>query len=140
MQYIDPLPALCESCQTKSDYSVADLLAYKAKCIQCGKVLENVANVMHETNKAHKLETWPMHFIFDALEVFEVDIDDLSDEEFDAVKTIQDLVQLIEKIKDKNITEQIPSMKTLQPILNKIKLNQLLKYQLEDLALIANKN
>jgi len=138
MQYIDPFPALCEFCHTKSNYAVKDLLAYKAKCIQCGKVLEKTASGMHESEKKHRVETWPMHFIFDGIEAFNIDIDDLSDEEFEAIKTIQDFVQLVEKIKGENITNKIQSMKMIQPLLHQIELNKLLQYQLEELALLAN--
>ena len=140
MQFMDPSRTQCEFCQTEANYSVKDLLAYKAKCQQCGEILKHSANKMHRTLKEHKVETWPMHFIFDGLEVFEVDIDALTDAQFDAIKTIQDFVQLVKKTNGKDVTKEIQSMKKIQSILNKIELNKLLQYPLKDLALIANED
>ena len=138
MQFMDPHPTQCEFCQTTFHYPVKDLLAYKTKCLQCGKSLKDSADEMHRTLKVHRIKTWPMHFIFDGIEVFEVDIDALTDAEFDAIKTIQDFVQLVEKINGKDVTKEIQSMKKIQSILHKIELNKLLQYPLEDLALLAN--
>ena len=138
MQYMDPLSTQCEFCQAKSDYSVEDLMAYKAKCNQCGKTLEHAANTMHEAEKAHKTDTWCMFFIFEGFDSFDVDIDALNDEEIDTIETVQDFALLVNDQQKTDIAKDIPSMKILQPIISKIELDNILEYKLSELALLAN--
>lgn len=47
MKFIDPLPVVCEACRQEQKHKVADLLAYRAVCVQCGHSLANVGREMH---------------------------------------------------------------------------------------------
>lgn len=97
MQFIDPYPVVCERCDYKAGYPVDDLLKYKAVCGQCGTDLVETSNSMHRTLKEHRIETWPMYFMLEGMEKFDIDLEDVSDEEYDEVQDMSEFLLLVEK-------------------------------------------
>lgn len=95
---MDPMPITCPKCDHNDAYTVANLLDLKAVCSICGQNFKSDGLKMKENSRLHQLETWPFFFFADEVcEEFNIDLDDITDDEFDNLKTINDIIIIIKK-------------------------------------------
>lgn len=138
MKFIDPFPTKCEFCTEKNLYSVKELLAYEAHCKNCGSKLIDGPSGMHKGMRQVAIDLWPVCLLLDACEKFDLDIDRISDEEFDNMYLVKDFIKNIEKMgftAERRMILQLPAMKKLNKLIVSSKFEQ---YSLEELALLAN--
>lgn len=91
MEYVDPLPVNCDSCDLKSSHRVNDLFRLVATCSACGRSLVSIGLQMRaRSDEARRL--WTLSELVLALESEDVIIPDI---EFDDVQTLRDLVDIV---------------------------------------------
>ena len=138
MQFIDPLTAQCEFCSSISKYPVKDLLNSSATCTNCMKILIETPLIMKKSMRQHAMDMWPIIFIFDACEMMDLDLDNITDEDFDNVVYISDFKLLMEKLGCNQEIKDILKLPIFKDILSKIDIPNLESYSINTLALIAN--
>jgi len=92
MQYIDPLPIICDNCGSKNDYPLEGVRSLQASCIECGYSFKKVGV---EINNHHK----EVGDYFSKLEIL-IQIEDkfsieITDEEAEKILTLQDVLDVI---------------------------------------------
>jgi len=118
MKFMNPYPTTCEHCNHKSNYPVNALLEFTSVCVKCNTAIRKTALAMHQTKREHSITMWPILFIFDALDVFDIDIDHISDEEYDNMETMDDFIILAKRIGNNtnDIEARIIDMDIIKPI------------------------
>lgn len=138
MKFIDPSPAHCESCGTADLYPVNDLLRYEQVCSACGSLLVESALSMNQAQRSVALEAWPVScFFWDACSMIDLDLDAITDQEFENVVYIRDFKKLLRQqghLSDIKIILEFPC---IQAIKGCLVLERLEEYSLKDLALMA---
>ena len=140
MQYADPFSVKCEKCGFEAQYPLDNVLKFSVDCIKCGFKLRESAEIMHHNSKLHRTSLWPTHFIFDGFEFFNVDIDDVTDDEFDSINTLQDFCGYVECKLGISIKKSLFNIPMLASFKSKYELDELLKVQLIELGDIVYKN
>ena len=140
MQYSDPFTVECEECGFKSQYPLNSVLKFSVDCKNCGFRLKKCAEIMHDNIKSHNASLWPVHFIFDGFDVFGVDIDDVTDDEFDSINTLQDFCIYVEGKIGCSIEKNLFSIPMLKEFKSSYELNDLLGMQLVKLGNIVHRN
>lgn len=138
MEFIDPFPTKCEFCNEKILYLVKELLAYEAHCKNCGSKLIDGPLGMHKGRRSVAIDLWPVSLLWDACEEFDLDLDRISDEEFENMRLAKDFIKNIEKMGfsgDSKMILQLPAMRKINEFIVSSKFDQ---YSLEELALLAN--
>ncbi|VAW62592.1 hypothetical protein MNBD_GAMMA11-2735 [hydrothermal vent metagenome] len=140
MKFINPINATCESCQHQDLYPVDNLLSLTATCSKCGEILLHTGLSMNNTLREHRIELWPILFLWEALDVFNIDIDDISDDEFDNMLTINDFIFLAKRSNNQleNIEQRIIEFGILKPIKNTLNPATLALQKIEELANLCN--
>lgn len=95
-QYMDPLTVECPFCKTKAAYPLKDLENYLAVCIHCKKSLVQVSRKMDQSKHHHCLESWDFWLKADLFDDYILD-ESLTDEEFDNIKTLAELITLLKR-------------------------------------------
>lgn len=140
MQYSDPFSVECEKCGFESQYPLDNVLKFSVDCKSCGFRLKKCAVVMHDSIRSHNTSLWPAHFIFDGFEVFGVDIDDVTDDEFDSINTLRDFSIYVERKIGSSIERNLFSIPTLKEFKSTYELDDLLDVKLVKLGNIVYKN
>jgi hypothetical protein len=140
VQYADPFSVECEECGFEDQYPLNNILKFSAVCTSCGFKLNKCAEVMHKNIKSHNASLWPTHFIFEGFEVFNVDIDDVTDDEFDSINTLQDFCFYVECKLGASIKNSLFNIPMLALFRSEYKLDELLNIQLTELGNIVYKN
>ncbi|MDH5182214.1 MAG: hypothetical protein OEZ39_02630 [Gammaproteobacteria bacterium] len=135
MQYMDPFTAECEHCGYTDKYDLEELQKYQSHCKKCNLILKQTADQMHKNMKAHDLELWPTHLIFEAFDVWGGDIDSVTDSEFDAVETVFDLLTLVQSKLNMAGYPQISELPMVKDYVVSCNQESLLKMKLTELAL-----
>lgn len=138
MKFIDPFPTTCEFCDEKGLYPLKELLVYEAHCKICGKKLIEGPLGMHKGRRSVAIELWPINLIWEACEEFDLDLDCISDEEFDSMCLLKDFIVSIEKMGFIGELEMILQLPAMQKLNGYIIPSRLGEYTLEELALLAN--
>lgn len=95
-QYMDPLTVGCPFCKTKAAYPLKELENYRAVCIHCKKSLVQVSRQMDQSKHHHSSESWDFWLKVDLFDDYILD-ESLTDEEFDNLKTLGELVALLKR-------------------------------------------
>ena len=140
MQYADPFTVECEKCGFDSQYPLDNVLQFSVDCKSCGFRLEKCAEIMHKNIKSHKTSLWPAHFIFEGFEVFNVDIDNVTDDEFDSINTLRDFCMYVECKIGSSIKRSLFSVPMLREFKSKYELSDLLEMTLIELGNIVYEN
>lgn len=114
MTYIDPLPIDCEFCGARKPYPLADILAYRVRCLACGQPMAASADGIHRFRKAEALELWRSYFVLESIRFLGLDLDDFSEDELEALKTIGEFADLIEARCALPMEEKLPTLPVLQ--------------------------
>jgi len=119
MQYIDPLNIQCKHCKNFRNYSLIELKKTNVCCKFCGESLAYVNFEMEAKQKELVIEMWPGNFIFDGFDAFDLDLELISESEFDNIKNISDLIEVITSNidSDKNVEDYFVSLNILEPLL-----------------------
>jgi len=83
------------------------------------------------------IELWPATLTWGAFEKFDLDLDCISDEEFDEMRLVSDFIKNIRKMGfsgDTKMILELSAMKRVNPLIDSSKFDQ---YYLEDLAVLA---
>lgn len=137
-QYFDPLTVECPFCNTKAAYPLKDLENYQAVCIKCKKNLAQVSRKMEQTKLKHSSE---LSNLWLKLELFDDYIMDesLTDEEFDNLQTLGELIDLLRRFDPDASIESLSQHPKLSSAI-KIFNNQLPeKIKLDDLDIVNTK-
>ncbi|WP_144208219.1 hypothetical protein [Shewanella donghaensis] len=137
MQYIDPLTAECELCGSKNEYPLKDILEYKVACKSCMIKMTRTALTIHKEIREHNLEVWPIHFLLDALDIFKLDIDDISENEIEKMTHINDFNVVLKRHKCGQSIQMILNTPSMCKIKSEIDISKLEEYSLNELALLA---
>src|SRR5690242_633883 len=93
MKFKDPLPVVCEACDHEQSHKVADLLAYRAVCVQCGHSLANVGQEMHaEMKRAGDQMQFVVYPLIDLEEHLDVPLPDHAG--WDTIQTKADFIRV----------------------------------------------
>ena len=92
MQYIDPLPIICDNCGSKNDYSLAEICSLQVSCIKCDYSFKKIGV---EINNHYK----EVDDYFSKLEIL-IEIEDkfsinITDEEAEKILSFQDILDVI---------------------------------------------
>lgn len=140
MQYADPVSVECEKCGFEARYPLDNVLKFSVDCISCGFKLKECAEIMHKNIKSHNASLWSTHFIFEGFEVFNVDIDGVTDDEFDSINTLQDFCIYVECKLGYSIKNSLFNIPMLTRLKSKYEFDELLEMQLIELGNIVYKN
>lgn len=138
MKFIDPFRTACEFCKDTNFYPVKALLSYEAHCKQCGKKLIEGPLSMHQSIRLVKIDLWPISLLWEACEAFDLDLDCISDTEFDNMCLVKDFMKILYKMGFKGEPDMILTLPKLQILQNEIEASKLGEYRIEELALLAN--
>lgn len=95
-QYFDPLTVECPFCKTKAAYPLKDLEKYQAVCFQCKKSLAQVSRQMDQTKQQHSSELSNFWLKLELFDDYILD-ESLTDEEFDNLQTLGELIELLKR-------------------------------------------
>lgn len=137
MQYADPFAVECEKCGFIAQYPLNHVLMFSAECQKCGFQMRACAQVMHVNLKSHNASLWPVHFVFEGLEVFGLDIDEVTDEEFYSINTLWDFCNYVENKLGNGIENRLFNIPMLKGLVMQYDLKGLLKMELVMLGNIA---
>lgn len=139
MQYADPFIVKCENCGFEAEYPLDNVLKFSVDCQKCGFRLNECADLMHKNITSHNASLWPTHFIFEGLEYFKLDIDEVTDDEFGSIKTVEDFCDYVEFKLGSCAKSSLFSIPMLSELQSKYELNELLEMRLVDLGNIIYK-
>ena len=133
MEFIDPFDVECENCHISGKYSVMDLLNYKSICQHCHQLLAQSPDSMHATLKTQRLEMWALTFLLELVEVF--GLETMSDDEFESVSNIHEVVRLVEQHGefDGDIIEALYGLEHIKHVKDHLS-KPLLQYRFTELA------
>ncbi|WP_428820141.1 hypothetical protein [Microbulbifer sp. MCCC 1A16149] len=137
MEFIDPFPTKCEFCNESNIYPVKELLAYKAICKSCGSKLIDGPLEMHKGKRSVAIELRPATLIWEACEKFDLDLECISDEEFDDMRLVSDFLKNIEKMGFDGELESILELSSFKRVSQSIDPSKLGQYSVEELAVLA---
>jgi N-acetylglucosamine-6-phosphate deacetylase len=95
-QYMDPLTVACPFCKTRAAYPLKELENYRVVCIHCKKSLVQVSRKMDQSQHGHSTELWGYWLKLDLFDDYILD-ESLTDEEFDNLKTLAELITLLNR-------------------------------------------
>jgi len=95
-QYFDPLTVACPFCKTKAAYPLKELENYQSVCFQCKKSLAQVSRQMEQTKQKHSAELSNFWLKVELFDDYILD-ESLTDEEFDNLQTLGELIDLLKR-------------------------------------------
>lgn len=134
MHFMDPFPTRCEFCQHKAYYPLKPLKAEKAGCLSCGKVLRKAARNIRRTEREHGIEIWPMALVFELMLQADVDLDLISEEEYDSASTLSAVIALLQLGETPMTTQEVLDFEMLSHLRTRLSDEQLLTLELKELA------
>jgi N-acetylglucosamine-6-phosphate deacetylase len=137
-QYFDPLTVECPFCKTKAAYPLKDLENYQAICIQCKKSLAQVSRQMDQTKQKNSSE---LSNFWLKLELFDDYIMDesLTDEEFDNLQTLGELIDLLKRFDPDASIESVAQHPKLSSAIKILSNQPIDKIKLDDLAVLQTR-
>lgn len=135
MHFMDPFPTRCEFCRHLAYYPLKPLKAERAGCVSCGKVLRKAARNIRRTEREHGIEIWPMALVFELMLQADVDLDLISDEEYDSATTLSAVIALLQSGETPMTTDEVLNFEMLAHLRTLLSDEQLLTLDLKELAL-----
>jgi hypothetical protein len=138
--YQDPLNIQCNYCKKYSERYISDLKEHDVCCKFCGENISYIWAEMEQHRKSHIINMWPSNFIFESFDAFDIDIDTVTEKDFDQINTLSDLVSyIVRNEKNVDIVEKyLLSLKIFECISNK---KDIFTINLLDLAaVVLNEN
>ena len=137
MHFMDPFPARCEFCQYLAYYPLEPLKTEKAGCLSCGKVLRKAARSIRHTLREHGIEIWRHALVFELMLKADVDLDLVSDEEFDNATTLSAVIALLQQGASAMTPREVLDFEMLDYLRTTLDEAQLLSLDLKALARLA---
>ena len=130
------MPVECEKCGHKASYPLSELRAMTALCESCGCILEQIGSQLAENDRNHRLDMWPFYFKIEALEIFDIDLDEVGDEEFDQILSVRELqgFLLSKREEEASILKQLYEMKTMTSCRDSVSFEEFVNCKIEELA------
>lgn len=134
-QYFDPFTVECPFCNTKAAYPLKSLETYQANCIKCKKSLAQVSRQMDQTKQKNSSELSNFWLKLELFDDYLLD-ESLTDEEFDNLQTLGELIDLLKRFDPNASLESVSQHPKLSSAIKNFNNQPTDTIRLDDLAIL----